>query len=239
MKRKASSLAANAPHRAPAPQYTHDACALCAQLFDDAERAPRILTCKHTFCTECITTLLLQPTPRSCTFKCPVDSNITRVRHGDATSLRRRVASVSSRPPLFRIHLKNLAGGTTPLYVTCMHTVRDVKNRLYRANKMYAVRLQCLAMHAADDQYVPLNDGAATLGALGIGSEHVVSVVIASAFPGALVRTLTLDFACEQHIGGMCISTDGKLVFAADPVAECVRGLRGDNGSVLRTIGTD
>ena len=67
----------------------------------------------------------------------------------------------------------------------------------------------------------------------------VVSVVIASAFPGALVRTLTLDFACAQHIGGMCISTDGKLVFAADPVAECVRVLRGDNGSVLRTIGTD
>ena len=215
-------------------QYEHKTCALCAQPFGKGESAPRILKCGHTFCTGCINSkLLITSTQHTSTFKCPVDCNVTHVRRGNASSLRRLDPLTSSRPPLFRIYLKNMAGDSQPLIVTHRSTVRDVKKLMRRADPTCAVQLQRLSKFTVDGQLEPLNHGDATLGDLGIGSEQLVSLVVASEFPGALGRTITLDFAP----GGICFSSSGDCIFATDPAAKRVRVLQVADGSTLRTIG--
>ena len=217
----ASSIAAAAA--AGAPPFTQNECALCARAFDESERAPRMLVCGHTFCTACVGERLLKTGGRTgpWRFTCPVDQVATSVTRGNVALLELNSSCASAEAPLFRIHLRNMAGDTVSmLIVSATSTIGDVKRALYDSNHVYVVYQQRLSMQGADGELVVLNDDTAMLGALRIGREQVVNVVVQDPFSGgAYVRTICCS---DEEVDGwrfgccVCVSPCGQFVFVSD-----------------------
>lgn len=220
-------------------QYTHSACALCAQTFDDATRAPRLVACGHTFCTACVGARMLNASARRWYFACPVDGDETRVGRGNPVNLA-RAELVSAKVPLIRVHLKNMAVDVISVFATEESTVGDIKRLLRRADPMYVVHLQRLFIQGADDVSIVLDDDAATLGALGIGGERVVSVVMRDGFRGGeFVRTIGSRGSGAGQFSdpwGVCASPDGEHLFVSDSFNYTVQVMRLSDGVHVRTL---
>ena len=90
-------------------------CSLCLRRFDEAEHAPRVLRCGHTFCTACLSGLVQKISARKWTIACPLDGDETLVDKGDVKTLGKnfhtmQVAKASSAAPVLRLFVRNMAG---------------------------------------------------------------------------------------------------------------------------------
>ena len=238
----ARAATAAAVAAAAAPPFMQDECAYCAQLFDEGERAPRLLACGHMFCTACVGARTRKTGARKWRFTCPVDGDETPVKRNNATTLKLCTVLMLNEAPLFRLHLKNLAGDMVSLIVSATWTVGSVKRALCDANDMYVVYRQRLMLQGADNEYTALEDDAVMLGALGIRRERVVTVMVQDPFSGGeYVRTIRKDD--DEHSGGwwnsrfMCASPCGQFLFFCEREDDRVIVLRLSDGAHVRTLG--
>ena len=143
----------------------------------------------------------------------------------------------------FRVHVKNLAGDSWSLVVAANDTVGDLKRRIHEAHAECVVHLQRLMIQGADDEFVVLEDDAATRGALGIGGERVVSVVVRDGFRGGeFVRAFGAEGSGAgefQYPWGLCVSPDGELLSVADQGNHRLQVVRTSDGAHVRTIGSE
>ena len=241
-KRKSITLTAD-------EEYKIISCALCRFLFDDDERIPRNLSCGHTFCTACLGARIRQESARKWSIACPLDQEQTQLKKNDAKTLGKsfvciaEIALMSSAGPLpFRVHIKNMAGDSWPLVVAADDTVGDLKRRIHETRAECAVKLQRLLVQREDDEFVVLEDDDKTLGALGIGGERVVSVVVRDGYRGGeFVRAFGSEGIGAGQFNqpwGMCMSSDGDLLFVAEYGNHRVQVVRESDGSPVRSIGS-
>ena len=116
-KRKAVMLTAD-------EEYNIISCALCRRPFDDNERAPRNLSCGHTFCTVCLSARIRQESARKWSIACPLDQEETLLKKNETSTLGKNFVCiaelkriVAAGPVPFRVHIRNMAGDTWPLVV--------------------------------------------------------------------------------------------------------------------------
>ena len=227
--------------------YAVQSCEHCRLQFDRDARTPRVLHCGHTFCTACLSARIRQESARKWCVACPVDGEETSVPKGDAAKLGTNHALVAelarmvvAGPDLYRVHIKNLAGDSWPLVVTADTTIGDLKQRIYEVRAKCAVHLQRLMVRGAGDEYNVLENDAATLGALGIGGECVVLVVVRDGLCGvddALKFGAAGDGNAQFNFPwGVCVSGNADLLFVTDFHNNRVQVLRASDGAHVLTI---
>lgn len=214
-------------------------------------RAPRVLHCGHTFCTACLGARIRRESARKWCIECPVDGEETFVPKGNAVQLGLNHALVAeltrlvaAGPRLFRVHIKNLAGDSRPLVVAADITVGDLKRRIHEAHAECAVHLQRLLIPspgADGDELIALRDDAATLGALGIDADCVVTLVVRDGFRS--VEHVRAFGSAGSDSGqfdlpwDVCVSVDGDHLFVVDFRNNRVQVVRATDGAHVRTIG--
>ena len=232
--------------------YALHACPACLQRFDEAERAPRVLRlhCGHTFCSACLGARIRQESARKWCVAYPVDGEETLVpkgcaaKLGTASSLLSVLATLTVSavgPSPFRVHIKNIAGDVWSLIVTTDDTIGDLKRRIRELCAECTVHLQRLLVPSSGDELIALLDDAATLGALGIGAEYVVSLVVRDGIRGVEhVRALGSVGSDDGQFNlpwDVCASVDGDHLFVTDFYIHRVQVVRASDGVHVRTIG--
>ena len=124
-------------------------------------------------------------------------------------------------------------------------TIADLKRRIHETRAECVVALQLLMIQREDNANVSvaLDDDAATLGALGIGSERARRIGgDARGFQGGkLERTFgSRGKGAGQTLDpfGVCVSPDGELLFVAERNNHRVQVLRASDGAHVRSVGS-
>ena len=226
-------------------------CPQCSQLFDTMDRAPRILICGHTLCTECLGHLMhinKQESDGRGTIQCPLDNELTLVQQSDVNRLviNRcciQTAATTRELSLMRLFICNMAGARVPLLVTADTTIGDAKIDLQQEHPAYLAHLQVWSVACDDDAseaYTVLED-ARTVGACALTSGDVVRLVMLDGFHGgAFLRKFGTKGSGDTQLrspAGVNISPDDTLVCVCDSMNHRVQLLRTADFLHVRTIG--
>ena len=158
-------------------------------------------------------------------------------------------ANTASTHPSMTISVQNFAGTTLTYIVPISETVGDLKRKIYTdklvecpyEGKLAACpnELQHLFfVDTATSLQVMLNNDKEKLTSYGVHSGTNLHAVVVMYPFGQYIHTIGSKNRLFNSTRGMCMSLDGKLLFVADIMDNCVKVIRVSDDALVKNIGS-